>query len=86
MRRAALTAAYENPKTRDAVAPLVAGKDLSKLTCDALSSTFIGASEIVRRSNNAQTLPTFDGSKSAATVRQSISEINRRNSEFWKRS
>lgn len=83
MRRKALEAAYASPKTRDAVAPLVAGRDLQKLTCDALNSTFIGASEIVRRENNAPTKVTFDSSKVAAGVRSTISDMNRRAAEFW---
>ncbi len=85
MRRKALEAAYANPKTRDAVAPLVAGRNLHKLTCDALNAAFIGASEIVRRENNAQTKVTFDGGKTAAGIATTISDMNRRAAEFWSR-
>lgn len=84
-RRRALEAAYANPKTRDAVAPLVAGRDLLKLTCDALHSTFVGASEIVRRENNAQSRGTGRDAKFVADhTAPSASSINRRNAEFWK--
>jgi hypothetical protein len=86
LKRKALDAAYANPKTRDAVAPLVAGKDLSKLTCDALHSTFVGASEIVRRENNAHAKVTFDSGKHAHVTASTISDMNRRNSQFWARS
>ncbi len=87
LRRKALEAAFAHPKTRDAVAPLLRGVDLAKLTCDALTSTFIGASEIVRRdNNNAQTKVTFDGGKTASGIASTISSMNRRNSEFWNRS
>lgn len=86
IKRQALAAAFANPKTRDAVAPLVAGVTLDKLSCDALNTAFIGASEIVRRENNVQAVPSFDGGKQAATVAHSISEINKRNSDFWKRN
>ena len=86
LRRKALEAAFAHPKTRDAVAPLLRGVELAKLTCDALSSTFIGASEIVRRDNNhAQTKVTFDGAKTASTIASTINSMNRRNSEFWNR-
>jgi uncharacterized protein len=88
LKRLALTAAYMNPKTRDAVTPLVAGVDLSALTCDALSATFVGASELVRRDNNAQAAvtPTFDGLKTAQNTAISISDMNKKAAAFWSRS
>jgi hypothetical protein len=86
LKRKALAAAFESPKTRDAVSPLVKGVDLSTLTCDALNAAFVGASEIVRVTNNAQAAVTFDGSKIAAKTANSISEINRKNAAAWSRS
>ena len=86
LRRLALANAYANPATRDAVSPLVAPVDLAKLTCDALGSTFIGASEIVRNLNNrAQTTVTFDSGKSAAGIASTIQSMNQRNAQFWNR-
>lgn len=86
LRRKALEAAYASPKTRDAVAPLVAGKDLATMTCDALSAAFIGASEIVRRENNAAVNATFDGGKAANGVANQITAMNAKNAAFWARN
>lgn len=87
LRRKALETAFNAGTYRDAITPFL-GKtpDFKKLTCDAMTSAFVGASEIVRRTNNAQNLSsTFDGAKDAAKVASSISNINRRNAEFWAR-
>lgn len=84
LKRRALEAAHSNPKTRDAVKPLVANVDLSKLSCDALHSTFVGASELVRIQNNgASAQATFDGSASAKKTGDQISEMNKAAREFW---
>jgi hypothetical protein len=87
LKRKALAAAFENPKTRDAVSPLVKDVDLAALTCDALNAAFVGASEIVRVTNNATAglAPTFDGSKQAANTSNSIAAMNARASAFWTR-
>lgn len=85
LRRKALEAAY-NGKNRDAVVPFVGvNPDFAKLTCDGLNAAFIGASEIVRRDNNAQAKVTFDSGKSAASIASTISDMNRRAAEFWSR-
>ncbi len=84
MKRAALAAAYASPKTRDAVAPLLANVDLQKLSCDALHSTFVGASEIVRHTNNSQSKGTTDGVQAPVRAADSIAAMNRKNAEFWK--
>lgn len=86
LKRAALEAAFSNPKTRDAVSPLLTGVNVPKLTCDALHATFVGASEIVRRVNNAQTTVTFDSAKSASSVATTISAMNRQARDFWARN
>jgi hypothetical protein len=85
LRRKALERAYAEPKTRDAVAPFVAGKDLSKLTCDALHASFVGASELVKRENNSRSIIIHDSGKAAAAVANNIASINKANAEFWAR-
>jgi hypothetical protein len=87
LRRVALQKAFEGGSFRDAIEPFV-GKtpDFPKLTCDALTNAFIGASEIVRRSNNSASKATFDSTRVAAGVANSINEMNRRNADFWKRN
>ncbi len=86
LKRKALENAF-NGKNRDAVTPFVGQKpDFKALTWDALKTALLGASEIVRAQNNAQATVTFDGSKAAAGMAKSISEINKRNAAFWSRS
>ena len=80
LKRKALAAAFENPKTRDCGRAARQCRDLAKLTCDALHSTFVGASEIVRRENNVHTKLTFDSGTTASSIPSTISEMNRRNS------
>ena len=86
LKRKALSTAFDG-KYRDAITPFLGSSpDFKTLTCDALASAFIGASEIVRRENNAQsTQGTFDGGKAAAGMAQQISAINKKNAEFWAR-
>jgi hypothetical protein len=87
LRRKALQTAFEG-KHRDAVTPFLgATPEFKTLTCDAIRSAFVGASEIVRLQNNgAQKTGTFDASKNAASISKSVSAINAANREFWKRS
>ena len=86
LKRKALSAAFDG-KYRDAITPFLGSSpDFKALTCDALASAFIGASEIVRRENNAQTHVTFDSSSTAAQVAKSIGDINRKNAAFWART
>jgi hypothetical protein len=83
LKRQALAAAAANAKTSDAVKPLMAGVALDKLSCDALHSTFIGASELVRISNNAGVAAkSLDTSKGLGNV-STIAEMNKRNNDFW---
>ena len=84
VRRKALETAFSG-KYRDSVAPFVgAAPDFAKMTCDSLHGAFIGASELVKRENNAQTKVTYD-IKTPAGVAGSITDINRRNAAFWNR-
>ena len=85
LRRRALETAFAG-KSRDAITPFVGSNpDFTKLTCDALSSAFIGASEIVRRENNAAAKTTFDGGRTASDIASTISSINAKNAAFWSR-
>ncbi len=75
-------------KFKDAITPFV-GKtpDFATLTCDAVSQAFLGASEIVRQTNNAsQVKSTFDGSKAAGVMAKTVADINAKNAQFWARS
>jgi hypothetical protein len=86
LKRKALARAFDGAH-RDAITPFLgSAPDFKTLTCDAIGGAFVGASEIVRRVNNAQSSnATFDGSKTAAVTAKSVSDINARNKEFWAR-
>lgn len=84
LRLKAVQTAFESGKYRDAITPFLgAAPDFKALTCDAVNSAFIGASEIVRRSNNVQPQATFDGAQAAHGMAKQITEMNRRAAEFW---
>jgi uncharacterized protein len=85
LRLKAVQTAFEAGKYRDAITPFLGEKPAFKsLTCDAVSAAFIGASEIVRRANNAPAAQaTFDGAQTANGMAKQITEMNRRAAEFW---
>jgi hypothetical protein len=79
LKRKALSSALNDSKTRDAVLPLLDGVDINKLPCAALHQTFVGASELVKRHNNASAFSTVTDS---AIPTLSINDINK---SFWAR-
>jgi hypothetical protein len=71
---------------KDAITPFLGqAPNFTSLTCDAVRSAFIGASEIARRGNNTHVQGTFDGAQAAKGVAKQITEINKANAAFWKR-
>ena len=87
LKRKALTQAFEG-KYRDSIALFGNPEPFKTMTCDAIAHAFVGASEIVRRENNASSaqINTFDAGTNAKKVATAIGDINRRNAEFWKRT
>jgi hypothetical protein len=82
LRRKALLAA-KTGDSADLVAPLLGG-DIRKMTCDAVSAAFIGASELVSRSNNARVIGREKATRDKATGRAPTNaEINEANRQFW---
>lgn len=82
LRRKALEAAKAGD-ARDIVAPLLPG-DVRKMTCDAVSAAFVGASELVRLRNNTRVIGRDKATKDASKVEvKSISDINEANRKFW---
>jgi len=83
-KRKALDTAYATDDGRKAIEPFLAGRtaDFGKMSCAALDSVFVGASELMRQANNArgvrQGITTKDFGRAS-----SVSDINRRNREFW---
>lgn len=77
LKRRSLEAAFADSNTRDAVMPLMAGVELDKLPCEALHATFVGASELVKRSNNTLTMTVRDAAAPVAA------DVNTANKTFW---
>jgi len=80
-RKALITCIQGSEGGRQAVSTFSQGRDISKLTGDALAAVFNGAAELIRVRNNDAAKPrvnTNDFGKAA-----SISDINARNREFW---
>jgi hypothetical protein len=86
LRRKALTRFADTESGREVVLPLVGGKkdpDFGKMTCDAVATVFVGASEIAKRENHMATTLNHDSIKRAKDAANTITEINRRNHEIW---
>jgi hypothetical protein len=90
LRLKAVKTAFEAGKYRDAITPFLGtAPNFGALTCDQVAGAFIGASEIVRRENNAGGgggRMTFDGAQASHRVADSIAAINKKNREFWQRT
>jgi hypothetical protein len=85
LKRKALDAAFTNTKTRDAIAPLLAGVDLAKLPCAALHATFVGASELVKRENNSAIVVRDAATVTAPATTNLIDSLNQQYKDFWSR-
>lgn len=81
LRRRALRAAGENDNA-EIVQSLMAGADLTKMTCDAVKTTFVAASEVIKQKNmlaeKAKHQQTQDGGGTNWAETQ-----NKRNADFW---
>ena len=80
--RKALETAYTTDQGRVVVDTFLLGRDLKKLTGDALLGVFSGAAELTRHQNNTK------GARSGVSTKDfgrtlSVSDINARNREFW---
>lgn len=84
IRRRALDVGSKTEAGRDAVTRMLGGRTIDSLTCDAVTSVFIGASELVRSSNNgkARTMDaaTTDTKTIDAFARGGMDKINK---NFW---
>jgi len=81
LRRRALRAAGENDNA-EIVQSLMAGADLTKMTCDAVKTTFVAASEVIKQKNmladKAKHQQTHDSGGTSWAETQ-----NKRNADFW---
>lgn len=78
LRRRALRAAQDGEHA-GIVNALLPGKDISRMTCDALAPAFIAASEMVKAKTGHS--PATDGATSGGWAEA----VNARNAEFWRR-
>jgi hypothetical protein len=83
IRRKALNNVLASDRKR-IVEPLLRGRTLDAMTCDAVFDVFMGASEVARTINNAGAAG--GGSQGQGAKAPSIAEINKRNREFHSRS
>jgi hypothetical protein len=90
LRRSTLSAAYAVADTRSMIDEIHGGKplDLSKMTCDAVRTLFLGSAALKKRANNtsktSDTTTTTGGAKQVGPV-TSLADLNARNKEFYKR-
>lgn len=80
--RDSLAKARTTDAGKAAVDPFLAGRELTKLTGDALQSVFTGAAELMRAQNNRS------GARASAATRDfgrvsSVADINAKNRDFW---
>jgi uncharacterized protein len=86
-RRRAIAQALRTDKGRDALTPFFGGNtpNLKAITCDAMTAAFVGASEILKRSNNLKPVAVKDANARAKDAASLVASINKRNAEFWAR-
>ena len=82
LKRGALKVYFADKDNSDMEKTFLAGRKLDVLTADALHSVFVGVSELAKHTNNAaganKSMKVSDFGKA-----NSISELNKRNQEFW---
>ena len=81
--RETLEKAMKTADGAEAIAPLLAGRDLKTLTSDSLAGVFIGAAEIMRVKNNLRVAGAAQArTKDFGTVK-TVADINAQNRKFW---
>lgn len=83
-RRRVLVKAMEDGDTAELLKPLMAGRDVAKLTCDSVGLVFIGGSELLKHANAGISNTSYVHSGDTAGGPPSIADINRKNEEFWR--
>lgn len=78
----ALATAYTTDEGRKVIDTFLMGRDIKKLTGDALAGVFNGASELQRHKNNTAGVRSGVSTKDFGKV-LTVAEINARNREFW---
>jgi hypothetical protein len=79
--------ALSNAMTRDSamiIKPLLRGKKISALTEDALDAVFVGASELIGKTNNAKVQAAKSFQMNDVGNTRMIEGINQKNRDFWK--
>lgn len=80
----ALTNAYATDDGRKAIDPFLNGNsDFAKLPKATVDAAFIGASELIRQSNNARGARSGIGTQDFGTAPKTPAQINQINRDFW---
>lgn len=83
LRRRALARAWSGTRNRDHIAPVVAGRDLKKLPCEAVRSMFDASVALVKHANNSEQRGegrVRDSRRHESTVKTpTIAELNAKN-------
>ncbi len=66
----------------EVITPFLGGRTINKLPCNTVDTVFIGASELVRQTNNAK------GARSSVSTqdfgrRSTVADLNKQNAAFW---
>ena len=83
VKRHALTAAMNTDAGKKALAGFLEGKTVDALPCGLVDAAFLGASEIVRASNNSRAGVRMNDSKVNDFDPQKKGAIDAKNAEFW---
>ena len=81
--RLALTKAMQTSDGKVLVEPFLAGRDLSKMTADQVSATFVGVTEFAKLQNNSAGARTSITTKDFGRAPMSVADINEANRKFW---
>jgi hypothetical protein len=87
LQRNVLAEAMKTTDGQKVVAPFLAGRDLAKMTADALSAVFVAASELARQTNNARGAQFGRGNTTDhRAVANRVVAMNEAAQKFWTRS
>jgi hypothetical protein len=84
VRQKVLIEAFKTADGKAIIEPLLAGRKLGELTADDSGTVFVAASELMRAKNNSRGIVRSVATKDFGKAPISNSEINKRNTEFWK--
>lgn len=84
IKRRALDAAMSIPASRSAITKFLDGKTIDALSCGAVDAAFIGASEVMKASNNSRALIQHKTNDAKTLDVYDRKAVNQHNRDFWK--